>query len=341
MGDPKKTKKKYVKPRRPWNKTRLDEERTVKETYGLKNKKELWMLEQKLKNKRQNARKLLALELEQRIQREKELVDSLKRIGILKENASLDDVLGLKIEEFLERRLQTIIWRKGLANTPKQARQFIVHGHIAIKGKKITVPSYTVKAEEENNISYYGKEMKIKTEKPKTKKDLKKEFEKTKEKTESQEKKEEKAKEKPVSKEEKVIKKKEEPKEKKEEKKTETKKEETEEKPKKEDSKKKPEEKKKEEIAKENSEEKKEIKKEELKEEKESKETKKEKTEEKISEEKKEDKKIQKEKETKEEKKIENTKEKKETSKKEELKEEKKEEDTKGKAEEEKEGAEK
>jgi small subunit ribosomal protein S4 len=185
MGDPKKTKKKYLKPRRPWDKTRLDEERKLKEVYGLKNKKELWMLEQKLKNKRQNARKLLALELEQRIQREKELVDSLKKIGILKENAVLDDVLGLKIEEFLERRLQTIVWRKGLANTPKQARQFIVHGHIAVNGKKLTIPSYIVKATEENNIKYYGKEMKLKTEKPKTKKTLKKEFEDAQEKKET------------------------------------------------------------------------------------------------------------------------------------------------------------
>ena len=177
MGDPKKTKRKYSRPRKPWDKTRLDEERIIKENYGLKNKKELWMTEKMLKNKRQNARKLLALELEKRIKREKEILDSLKTIGILKGNATLDDVLGLKIEEFLERRLQTIIWRKGMANTPKQARQFIVHGHIAINGKKVSTPSYIVKADEEEKIKYYKKPLKLNTEKPTKTKEIKKEFE--------------------------------------------------------------------------------------------------------------------------------------------------------------------
>ncbi len=176
MGDPKKTKKKYLRPRKPWDKKRLDEEKKLKETYGLKNKKELWGIEQTLKNKRQNARKLLALELDKRLKREKELLDSIRKIGLVKGNATLDDVLGLRIEEFLERRLETIIWRKGLANTTKQARQFIVHGHIAINGKKVSTPSYMVKEDEENKITYYKKELKLKQEK----KDLKKEFEKVK-----------------------------------------------------------------------------------------------------------------------------------------------------------------
>jgi len=182
MGDPKKTKKKYIRPRKPWNKARLDEERTTKETYGLKNKKELWVIEGILKNKRNNARKLLALDFEKRLQREKELIDSLKKIGLVKENASLDDILGLKIEELLERRLETIVWRKGMANTPKQARQFIVHGHIAVNGKKVSTPSYMVKTDEENKIKYYKKELKLKQ-----KEDKKKAFEETKpeEKTET------------------------------------------------------------------------------------------------------------------------------------------------------------
>jgi len=174
MGDPKKLKSKFSRPRKPWDSTRLEEERKLKEDYGLKNKKELWMTEKMLKKKRQNARKLLALELEKRLKREKELLDSLKAIGILKGNAILDDVLGLKIEEFLERRLETIIWRKGMANTPKQARQFIVHGHIAINGKKVKTPSCIVKAEEESKITYYKKALKLTTEKPT--KEIKKDF---------------------------------------------------------------------------------------------------------------------------------------------------------------------
>ena len=194
MGDPKKLKSKFSRPRKPWDSTRLEEERKLKEDYGLKNKKELWMTEKMLKKKRQNARKLLALELEKRLKREKELLDSLKAIGILKGNAILDDVLGLKIEEFLERRLETIIWRKGMANTPKQARQFIVHGHIAINGKKVKTPSCIVKAEEESKITYYKKALKLTTEKPT--KEIKKE--------KIDEKKEEKKTEKPVKEEKKV-----------------------------------------------------------------------------------------------------------------------------------------
>lgn len=180
MGDPKKTKKKYIRPRKPWDKKRLDEERKLKEIYGLKNKKELWVIERTLKNKRQNARKLLALELDKRLKREKELLDSLRKIGLVKGNATLDDVLGLRIEEFLERRLETIVWRKGLANTSKQARQFIVHGHIAINGKKVSTPSYMVKTDEENKIAYYKKELKL-TQEKKDKKEVKEEFDKIKE----------------------------------------------------------------------------------------------------------------------------------------------------------------
>jgi len=158
MGDPKKTKKQYTPPRKPWDKTRLEEERALSETYGLKNKRELWRMETTLRNKRQNARKLLALPLEERLKREKELLDSLNRIGLLGENATLDDVLSLTLDALCERRLQTLVWRKGLANTVNQARQFITHGHISVNGKKVNVPGYIVPRELENKIAYYGKE---------------------------------------------------------------------------------------------------------------------------------------------------------------------------------------
>ncbi len=159
MGDPKHARKKYSRPRKPWDKKRLEEEAVVKKQYGVKNKRELWRGESILRKKRHSARKLLAMPLEQRIKREQELVASLNKIGLLDEKATLDDVLTLKTSELLERRLQTIVMRKGLANTPKQSRQFIVHGHIALNGKKLTRPSYIVKRGEEAKISYYGKPM--------------------------------------------------------------------------------------------------------------------------------------------------------------------------------------
>lgn len=145
-----KIKRQYDVPKRPWDKTRIEEERKLSEYYGLKNKKSLWRAGTTLRKKRDIARRLLAMESDERTKREKELLDSLERIGI--KAGSLDEVLSLNLETFLERRLQTIVFRKGLANTMKQARQFITHGHIKIRGGKISAPSYTVTKEEEPYI---------------------------------------------------------------------------------------------------------------------------------------------------------------------------------------------
>jgi small subunit ribosomal protein S4 len=178
MGDPKKTKKKYEVPKKRWDKNRIESEKKIKQLYGLKNKRELRVAETILRKKRKNARDLLALPLEERIRREKELMQSLTRLGLLKSNAVLDDVLSLSIEEILERRLQTIVWRKNYATTISQARQFIVHGLIAIDGKKVSSPSYLVKAGEESKIGYFGKKpLVMESQKTESKDDLKKKFE--------------------------------------------------------------------------------------------------------------------------------------------------------------------
>lgn len=174
MGHPKHARKKYSRPRKPWDSKRLAEEKAIKGQFGAKNKHELWRFESILRKKRHSARKLLAMPLEQRIKREAELIASLNKIGLIDEKATLDDVLTLKTNELLERRLQTIVYRKGLANTIKQARQFIVHGHIALEGKKLTRPGYIVKRGEDAKISYYGKPMRLEQEK--TKEEKKKEF---------------------------------------------------------------------------------------------------------------------------------------------------------------------
>jgi small subunit ribosomal protein S4 len=165
MGDPKKNRKEYSKPRKSFQKERILKEKEVKELYGLKNKKEFYRAESIVRAQRATARKLLALNLDVRILKEKELLDSLKRIGILRKTPTLEDVLVLTAEALLERRLQTIVWRKGLANTTKQARQFITHGHIAINQNKVDKPSYLVTADEENTITYFGKELQLVTKK--------------------------------------------------------------------------------------------------------------------------------------------------------------------------------
>ncbi len=85
---------------------------------------------------------------------ENELLARLKKQGILQETAVLDNVLDLTIEDILERRLQTIVFRKGLARTIYQARQLITHGHITIDFRRVTIPGYIVHKEEEAKIMY-------------------------------------------------------------------------------------------------------------------------------------------------------------------------------------------
>ncbi|MDO8646965.1 MAG: 30S ribosomal protein S4 [Candidatus Diapherotrites archaeon] len=179
MGDPKKRRKTFEKPRKVWDLERLGKDRKLKATYGLKNMREIWKAETFLRQKRQNARKMLALSIEERAKREKELINSLARIGLLKTNATIDDILGLKIESLLERRLQTIVMRKNLSLTAKQARQFITHGKISVNGKKASTPGYIIPKDLESTVAYYKEPMKLLTpeQEKKGKKDLKKDFE--------------------------------------------------------------------------------------------------------------------------------------------------------------------
>jgi len=145
----KRQRKVYKTPNRPWNKQRIERERGIVKTYGLRRKAEIWKFETVLRKFRRLARELAA---KRDKDKEKVLVDKMIKLGLLSEGAMLDDVLGLNLENFLERRLQTIIFKKGLANSPNQARQFIVHGHVRIDERKITYPSYIVQKNEEEKI---------------------------------------------------------------------------------------------------------------------------------------------------------------------------------------------
>ncbi len=156
MGDPKKPRKKWERPGHPWIKERLQREMELVGYYGLRNKRELWLFQTMLRKIRHQARALLALPPEQREERVKSLVNRLYKLGILPSpNATISDILNIPIEAILERRLQTIVWRKGLAKTPHQARQLIVHGHIAIKGRRVTSPNYLVTIDEEPYVDFY------------------------------------------------------------------------------------------------------------------------------------------------------------------------------------------
>jgi len=154
MGDPKRQRKKYETPRFLWRRDVLQEELKLLGIYGLRNKHELWRHKTTLSNFRGIARSLIGKSPEEREKMENELVTKLKRIGLLQETAALDNVLDLTIEDLLERRLQTLIFRKSLAKTSYQARQLITHGHIIIGNRRVTIPSYIVSREEEPLISY-------------------------------------------------------------------------------------------------------------------------------------------------------------------------------------------
>ena len=154
MGDPKKQKKKYETPRFPWRTDILQEELKLLGQYGLRNKRELWRHKTTLSKFRGIARSLIGKPPEERRKMEEELLSRLKKLGIIHETAVLDDVLDLTVEDILERRLQTIVFRKGLAKSVHQARQLITHGHIAIGKQRVTVPSYLVTREEEEQIAY-------------------------------------------------------------------------------------------------------------------------------------------------------------------------------------------
>jgi small subunit ribosomal protein S4 len=137
----------YETPNHPYQGERIAEEAGFVGTYGLKNKEELW----------REARDLIgsaggdvgAAEREGR-----QFLEKLRRIGVLGDESSLDDVLALDVTDILERRLQTQVYRKGYANTTEQARQFITHGHITIEGRRVRVPSYTVRVTEESTINF-------------------------------------------------------------------------------------------------------------------------------------------------------------------------------------------
>ena len=154
MGDPKKQKKKYTTPRFPWRSDILQSELKIMGQYGLRNKRELWRHKTMLSKFRGIARSLLGMPTNERVKLEAQLLRKLKRYGILPENAVLDDVLDLTIEDILERRLQTMVLRKGLAKSIYQARQLITHGHIAIGDRKVFSPSYLVTRDEEDKITY-------------------------------------------------------------------------------------------------------------------------------------------------------------------------------------------
>ncbi|MFP4632632.1 MAG: 30S ribosomal protein S4 [Halobacteriota archaeon] len=153
MGYPGKNVKQFETPNHPYQGERIGDEHALVEQYGLKNKQELWNAESELRRYRREARRLLGAE--DVGDEADQLLGRLRRYGVLGSESTLDDVLSLEVTDLLERRLQTVVHRKGLANTARQARQFIVHGHVAVDGRRVTVPGYDVEVEEEPLVDFH------------------------------------------------------------------------------------------------------------------------------------------------------------------------------------------
>ena len=147
----------YETPNHPFQGERIAAEGDLVSRYGLSNKEELWRAQSELRDYRREARRLIGEaqgDTDVAAEAGSEFLARLKRIGVLDEGDSLDDILSLDETDILERRLQTVAYRNGLGNTAKQARQFIAHGHVTVDGARVTEPSCKVDVAEEDLLEF-------------------------------------------------------------------------------------------------------------------------------------------------------------------------------------------
>ena len=138
--------KTYSRPKKPFDKMRIDEEAEIKKEFGLKNKREIWKADARIKAIREKAKKLISSDEKAK----SEFFQQVKKIGLKAD--SISDVLSLDKKDYLNRRLQTILVGKGLATTTKGARQLITHKKVLVGDKVVNSPSYIVPKILENRI---------------------------------------------------------------------------------------------------------------------------------------------------------------------------------------------
>ena len=153
MGAPKRNRRTFDKPKDIWNLARINTDNALIKEFGLKNMSELWKAQYELSRLRGNIRNLLAGT--GTADTEKHILGRLVRLGIAQEGTPLEKLLDLNEQAFLSRRLQTVVFKKGLARSMRQARQLIVHGFIAVNGRKVDRPGYMVLASEDQGVGYF------------------------------------------------------------------------------------------------------------------------------------------------------------------------------------------
>ncbi len=156
MGDIKRKKNKFKRPKKPFDKQRIIEEKEIVKKYGLKNKQEIWKAESEISRLRRMAKSLIPKSEEEK----KEFFAKLNRLGF--EVKDISDVLALNKEDWLKRRLQTILLKKKLARTIKHARQLITHKLVLVDGRVVNRPGFIVTKDLEDKISL--KTQKVKNE---------------------------------------------------------------------------------------------------------------------------------------------------------------------------------
>jgi len=191
MGSPKKQRKKFSTPSHPWQKERILAEKDLLNSYGLRRKYEIWKMNTILKNFTSQAKNLIAAHTPQSEIERNQLLAKTSSLGLIEISAKIDDVLSLALKDIMERRLQTLVYRKNLAHSLKQARQFIIHEHISIGDKTITAPSYLVPLSEESNIKFSQGSVLVDVNHPERKIEEKKTEKKVKEKPEKKQEKRE------------------------------------------------------------------------------------------------------------------------------------------------------
>lgn len=147
MGDIKRKRKLFRRPKKLFDKTRIDEENILIKRYGLKNKREVWKAKTAVSKLRQRAKSLIGKD----IIKQQIFFDKLNKMNM--KITDISDVLALTEENLFERRLQTFLFKKKLANTIKAARQLIVHKNVLVDGNIVNIPSFVITKELEDKIS--------------------------------------------------------------------------------------------------------------------------------------------------------------------------------------------
>jgi len=147
MGDIKKRRRLFSRPRKLFDRARIDAEDVIVQKYGLKNKREIWKAKSAVSRFRRRAKALIGKDMEE----QKKHFEKLSKMGL--NVTSVSDALALTEENLLNRRLQTVVFRKGLANSPRQARQLIVHKSVSVNGSIVNIPSFLVTRDLEDKIS--------------------------------------------------------------------------------------------------------------------------------------------------------------------------------------------